>query len=227
MQSPIYNPDALIQSPLYDPKTPESPGNESPIDEEPTISNNFIQNINTRKRIYGEEYKISTYLNVDPIKNPKILKLKQPIFEMNSNATTYRTEYSTEIVNCLKNNVQKMDCAGSDDDQDTIIDDDDDTYNDTLITPIIQGCSIDNDGDDANNNNNNNNNNDDEEEDADDDTLLKNLNDFSPQFSMPIPSITKRPFVNFILNKNDIPKLCNRCFAIECVCKYLENKSYT
>lgn len=227
MQSPTYIPNdddankTIIQSPLYDPKTPElyiDNGDDDDDAKNHSTCNttNFIQKIKTRNRIYGEEYKISTYLNVNPAKNPKILKLEQPIFEVHSNATTYRTECPAIAPHPsgtpLKPNQQqsKMDCSDSDEDDNT------------CNIPIVQECTVINDGDDDNYNDDDN-----DDEDADNNALLKNLKDFSPKYNIPIPSITKRPFVNFTLNKNDIPKLCNRCFAISCVCKFLENKSHT
>lgn len=258
----MYNQNTeIIQSPLYDPTVIvdyddiKSPEPHQLQQEEPI--NNFVQKINTRKRIYGEEYKISTYLNVNPAINPKILKLDQPIFEIHSNATSYRTEgppiaipppppssSPQSSLNLTKNKtIENMDCMCAGDKENN----NDDDYNVGSNT-IANNKNNNNEDDDDNNNNTgvDDDNGDDDDDDVksliipiveeydnnddddDDDTsLLKNLKDFSSQFSVPIPSITKRPFINFTLNKNDIPKLCHRCFATCCSCKFLENKYYT
>lgn len=53
----------------------------------------FVKPVNCRKRIYGEEYNITTVLNVEP--QPKILKLDQPEFEIIS--PTLVKKYQTTV----------------------------------------------------------------------------------------------------------------------------------
>lgn len=220
-KSPNYNTPEYkcVESPLYEPKTPDfngcaddyarittNPSNvQSPQYEAPI--HNYIQKVNTRKRIYGEEYQISTYLDIIPASDPKISKIEQPIFETHPNTTYRNNEVSaTATTTTIQPPAKAIECIqyeayGHD------YDENDDDPSSALAQAPPAAAPLDDD--------------DDNEEDSE---IFKSLNGFEYKFQTPIPSITKRPYISFALNKNDIPKICSMCFAIDCVCSILSNK---
>lgn len=284
MQSPIFNPDTdAILSPLYEAKTPDHNAAYDDTDIQRSCSpeyegpaSDFVQKIRTRKRIYGEEYKISTYLDINPVVEPKILKIDQPIFEMHSN-TSYRNDDGPIIPVIIQEQQlqqQKLLLAANADenciDNDYDYDDQDaggmnannittshKNQNDSInnndgnkhinIANITATVACPHDDDDMmdmdenevvlvhNKKNTNdyercnddaNDDEDDDDDDDDDNDVDDGMNVFH-SISTPIPTITKRPFINITIEKIHIPSICKMCFALssQCVCNIIKNKT--
>ncbi|ATZ81559.1 Fen-1 [Drosophila innubila nudivirus] len=148
-------------------------------------SDTYTQPSRHRKRIYGDEFKELTMLNVQP--QSKLLKLDQPqhqILSSNDIDRPYNMPLP-QFVSISQLNDHNTLTNNSNGTSENII------TNNELVISSIQ---------------------------SQEEQLQQHLQIDSSK--IPTPTITQRNYITKYLDYNSIPKICDNCFCVGCICRF-------
>ncbi|AYP97961.1 Fen-1 [Mauternbach virus] len=196
LSSKWYEPDDIdnevlpIDGPLYTPTVPSWDNDKfEPLQfQDISMEHTYTQPAKCRKRIYGNEFKELTILNIQP--KSKLLKLDQPQHQILSSIDKNR-QYNMPLpqyASISELNVQNNHSNTSNNKLENIIEHDE-------IESISTQSQL-------------------YTEEQLQQHTQKNI------LKIPTPTVTKRNYINKRLLYTDIPKLCDNCYGVDCICQY-------